>query len=374
MKSEYKISSNIILNLDEGFFIQNSGQRIAITAYQERFLKYLILNKNRPCINNNIKAFVYRGETIPKETPDFYSQLLKICPALRERISIQKYELMDIGYRFKLPKTKEFAEFWPDLAPEELSEKSELDIADIGASLKKVQKHLSTEQKTILRILMLHHNKPLTYQTIIKLSHSILGDGEHPLQNTYEIIKACNELMESIPETKLLLESVYLNTIAYVYKPYPAEQNTEEYILQTPYSDAVEKKQNISSKNTIIPYPSPEALDENFYHVTGNIYISAINRVAITYLDKNLVSCTSLTPKISTLLNILIQNMGCTVTKELLAEKLYGEDYYALDNNQIDNRLYELVKRLKDLVPEITGCLKQDRGIGYGIQFTDYNV
>lgn len=371
MKSKYRISSNVYLNMDEGFFFYKNELRVEITAYQERFLKYLILNKNKPCILSNIKAFVYRGEPIPEKTPDFFSQLLKLCPALRERISVQKYELMDIGYRYKLPKSAAFAEFWPNLKPEELLEEPGLDFSDILTTMKTMEKCITPEQKTILRILMLHHDKPLTYQTIIRLSHTIRGENEQPLKSIYEIIKACNELLDALPEMEELLETVYLNTVAYIYRPFPDEQEINKPDVNSQFSNNIDKKEIMSCKPEIIPYLPVEELDDSFYHIDGNIYVSAVQKIAITYLDKNMVKCTYLTKKTADFLNILIQNTPNTVPKETLARKLYGEDYYNLDNKQIDNRLQDTARRLKDLIPEIKGCLKAPSGIGYVIHFSD---
>lgn len=373
MKSQYKISENIILNIHEGFFIDNTGHRIEITAYQERFLKFLILNQKKPCIRKDIINFIYRGESIPKAESDFFSQLVKKCPALRERISVQKYELMDIGYRYKLPKTIEFAEFWPELNSEELTKSSELDFSDILTTMRTMEKCITPEQKTILRILMLHHDKPLMYQTIIELSHTVHGKNEQPLKNTYQVIKALNELQEAIPVMEELLEPVYLNTVAYLYQPFPGEEETKTSENKPLIIEDTDKEDSKSQKISVISYPSANQLDETFYHVDGNVYISAVNAVAITYLDKNLVKYTSLPPKVAYFLDILIQNTGNTIKKETLAQKLYGEDYYALDSKQIDDRLYDTARRLKQLVPEIIGCLQIHRGIGYSIQFTSFS-
>lgn len=82
MKEKHLISDRFTLDFHNGSIIDCNGKMIGITAYQERFLKYLIQNENMPCIQKNIDAFVYRGETVPKNTPNFYAELVQICPDL----------------------------------------------------------------------------------------------------------------------------------------------------------------------------------------------------------------------------------------------------------------------------------------------------
>lgn len=368
MKTRYKISDNSVFDLCEGTITRNDGQVIELTAYQERFLKYLVMNPNKPCVSGKIRSYVYRGETTPKEHIDFHQQLIQKCPALRERIRIEKIELMDIGYRYNLPKASVFANLWPNLSAEELQEEPAFDFKQLAKDLKEIPKKLTPVQKTVLRILILHHDQSLTYPKIVQLSHTTLGAGEQPLNNSYDIIKACNELQETIPLISEVLKPVYLNTIAYIYEPFAGDV---EFETKTSEPEQTADPIDTTPENTPIPYPSVENLDNTYYHIVDRTYISAVHRVAITYQTHNTVTCVKLPRKVAEFLNVLIQNSPCCVSKRTICRNIY-DDYYETDSSSEDRRLYDLNRRLKKLVPEIEGCLKTHTGTGYSILFSHY--
>lgn len=373
MKTRYRISEDYVLDFEKGAIVDCGGRMIGITAYQERFLKYLILNAGKPCISNSVKAFVYRGEPIPKETPNFFLQLTQLCPSLRERVQMQRYELMDIGYQYKMPKTAALSAFWPDMDLEELEddEEIEMDQDEAAKILDILLRKMTPAQKTVLRILMLNHDKPFTYQAIINQSYVVREEGEKPLTTTYEIIEACNGLIESFPEIKEALQPVYVNTIAYLYRLHQEdlmEKNPENETIKKATMD--ESKIKEKKEMEMIPYPSAENLDSSFYHIKDTTYISAEHGVAITYQDKNLVVCKKLTPQMVKFLDVLLVNSPRFVSKQTLCSEIY-EDHDSLSPEPEYDRLYDLKKRLVKLVPEINGNLKPGNG-GYCIRFEDY--
>lgn len=358
MKSLYKISTSFSLNLDDGCILDQNGKMIGITAYQERFLKYLIQNPNKPCILSNIKDFVYRGETIPNETPDFYTQLIHVCPDLRQRISVQKYALMDIGYQYKLPTDEEWAKLY--------SESDYKNAGEFTSLVQDLQNSLTPQQRTVLKILLYHHNKPLTYQTIIKLSHTKLAEGERPLQNTFEIIKACNAIIEKIPELSEVLLPVPVHTVAYMYQPLPQDdiaENETASLLNSKQSDSY------IGSHTNTAYPPQIDLDTDYIYVGDNTYINLNQGMAITYMEtEHTVTEIKLAASMILFLQTLVTNQRQVVEKEVICENVFP-DYYTGDMLNDGKRLQDLKSRLVTKVTALSGCINSYPKKGYSIQF-----
>ena len=334
MKDKYMISEKYTLDFLNGSIVDNAGRMTGITAYQERFLKYLILNENTPCILSNIKDYVYRGETIPKDTPNFHTQLLQLCPDLGHRISVHKVELMDIGYQLNISKAK------PMLSDE-------------------MQKILTPAHQMVLQILLKYHDRPLTYRNIIQHSYNLASENHPPLKSVQDIIGICNDFLDVIPGFHELLQPVYVNTVGYSYKSHPNDVQTETETKNSPKSVT---SVSPSITKTAAGYPTRELLDNSYIYVGDNTYLNLSHQIALYYENDHTANAISLTPQMVSFLDTLIKKAPLAVSKATLCWKIY--EYY--DETLAEN-LYDIRKKLVRKIPALKKCINSKHGFGYSI-------
>lgn len=359
MKEKYLISDRFTLDFHNGTIIDCSGKMIGITAYQERFLKYLIQNESMPCIQRNIDAYVYSGETVPKSTPNFYGELVQICPDLRERISVHKVKLMDIGYQLNISKQLQVLSDEMQSSGITNDELEETVQSMLAEHMDELQKVLTPAHQTVLQILLNNPDRLLTYQNIIQESYTIASENNPPLKTIQEIISVCNDFLNTIPGFDEILEPVYVHTVGYMYTNHPDDTTEESLSEKKPELLTVPED---SADQTLKGYPVRSQLDESYIYIGANTYLNLSHQIALRYINDPPVEAIRLTPQAALFLDALIKKSPFAVSKSSLCWTIFEAYDEVLANN-----LYNLKKKLVKKIPALKQCIDTQHGFGYFI-------
>lgn len=361
MREKHLISDRFTLDFHNGSIIDCNGKMIGITAYQERFLKYLIQNENMPCIQKNIDAFVYRGETVPKNTPNFYAELVQICPDLRERISVHKVKLMDIGYQLNISKQLQVLSDEMQSSGITNDELEETVQSLLAEHMDELQKVLTPAHQTVLKILLNNHDHLVTYQNIIQQSYNFTTENNPPLKTVQEIIGVCNDFIDTIPGFDVILEPVYVHTVGYMYTKHPDDPTEETESEKKPEMLTVPKTPALRTPNG---YPAKSQLDKSYIYIGENTYLNLSHQIALQYIDDLNSEMINLTPQMVLFLDTLIKKSPLAVSKATLCWAIYD----AYDEILAEN-LYEVKKKLLRKIPTLSKCIKTKHRFGYSIEF-----
>jgi len=174
----------------------------------------------------------------------------------------------------------------------------------------------------------------------------VVSDIEMPGMSGLELVKLIREKDQNIPviletcitSSKIILEAYDLGIDNYIKKPFLPEE------LHA-YIQGLLKRLDIKPTKTL----------ENFTEI-GNIKFNAKQQLLITP-GKNI----ELSIRESVLLDLLLKNKGNVVTKETIADQVWGGMNY-LNNQSLDVFMHNLRKYLSD---DENIKIKTLRGVGY---------
>jgi len=184
----------------------------------------------------------------------------------------------------------------------------------------------------------------------------VVSDVEMPGMTGLEMVKIIRQKNPDIPiilETgvssgKTIVEAYSIGTDNYIKKPFlPAELDAYIQVLMRRIS---------ASPKPVVAAPEPVASENGYTYAFGSYKFDSRRQSLESQSNRFELSVTE-----STLLELLVKNIGKLVTKEMIANDVWGGNQY-MNNQSLDVFLHNLRKFLVD---DTSIRIKTVRGVGY---------